>query len=139
MRYSEPTSACPWYAPDAQSAAAPITIPDKDASYGLDLDVYAEDLPGARGFAAVSVVATSRRPDRPRLVPLASGNTRVPTFLAQTVEADRKVEHAGALLLLSLGNPFRETGAAGDPAGGSHPDLLVIVAASLADGAAAPR
>ena len=136
LRFREPTSGCPWYAP--REGPTPLVIPDKDATYGLDLDLYAEDLPGAKGFAAVSVVATVRRPERPRLLPLATGNTQVPSFLTQTVEADRKVPHAGSLALLSLANPFKANGAAGDPAGGSHPDLLVLVSVAPADGGSVP-
>lgn len=136
VRFREPTAACPWYVD--RDAAAPLVIPDRDATYGLDLDLYAEDLPGAKGYAAVSAVATVRRPERPRLLPLATGNTRVPSFLTQVVEADRRVPHAGSLALLSLANPFRANGAAGDAAGGTHPDLLVFVAVGPADGGAVP-
>ena len=93
---------------------------------------------GPKGYAAVSAVATVRRPERPRLLPLATGNTRVPSFLTQVVEADRKVPHAGSLGLLSLANPFRRDGAAGDAAGGTHPDLLVLVAVAPRGRAAEP-
>jgi tetratricopeptide (TPR) repeat protein len=136
LRFREPTSGCPWYA--NREGPTPLVIPDRDATYGLDLDLYAEDLPGAKGHAAVSVVATVRRPERPRLLPLASGNTRVPSFLTQVVEADRRVPHAGALVLLALANPFKANGAAGDPAGGSHPDLVVLLSVAPADGAGVP-
>ncbi|MFO0932403.1 MAG: hypothetical protein U1E39_06800 [Planctomycetota bacterium] len=136
LRFREPTSGCPWYAP--REGATPLVIPDRDATYGLDLDLYAEDLPGAKGFAAVSVVATVRRPERPRLLPLAKGNTLVPSFLTQGVEADRKVPHAGSLVLFSLANPFKANGAAGDPSGGTHPDLVVLLSVAPADGAAVP-
>ena len=136
LRFREPTSGCAWYAP--REGPTPLVIPDKDATYGLDLDLYAEDLPGAKGFAAVSVVATVRRPERPRLLPLATGNTLVPSFLTQVVEADRKVPHAGSLVLLSLANPFKANGAAGDPSGGTHPDLVVLLSVAPADGGAVP-
>lgn len=128
VRFHEPTAACPWYA-GRDDPKAPLVIPDRDATYGLDLDLYAEDLPGMHGFVAVSAVATVRRPDRPRLLPTPQGNTRVPAFLTQVVEADRRVPHAGSLALLTLGNPFKASGAAGDAGGGTHPDLVVLVTA----------
>ncbi|MCC7139061.1 MAG: hypothetical protein IT460_11620 [Planctomycetes bacterium] len=134
VRFREPTASAPGY---GEAAGPGLVLAERDASYGLELDLYAEDLPGAPGTCAVSAVATVRRPDRPRVVPQANGNVRVPTFLAQTVEGDEKVPHAGSLLLLALANPFRETGAAGDPGGGTHPDLLVLVSASP-DGPRAP-
>ena len=124
VRISEPTRGCPLY---AEGEVPPVEIPDRDSSYGLDLDLYAEDLPGKEHEAALSVVATVRRPDRPRLAPRATKWVRLPTFLTQALEADRRVPHAGALVLLGMGNPFRETGAAGDPRGGTHPDLVVLV------------
>lgn len=136
VRFREPTSGCPWYAP--REGPTPLVIPDRDATYGLDLDLYAEDLPGAKGHAAVSVVATVRRPERPRLLPLATGNTRVPSFLQQVVEADRKLPHAGSLVLFALANPFKANGAAGDPAGGTHPDLVVLLSVAPADGGEVP-
>ncbi len=124
LRVGEPTHKCPLY---AEGEVPPVEIPDRDATYGLDLDLYAEDLPGKEHEAALSVVATVRRPDRARLAPRATKWVRLPTFLTQTLEADRRVPHAGALVLLGLGNPFEATGAAGDPRGGSHPDLVVLV------------
>jgi tetratricopeptide (TPR) repeat protein len=138
VRFAEPTSGVPLY----RDLDGPrLVVPDRDATYGLDLEIFAEDLPRLEGGkAALSVVATVRRPDRPRVLPLASGPARVPVLLAQTVEADRTVPHAGSLLLLGLSNPFLGTGAAGDPSGGSHPDLLVLVSVrpASADGGPAP-
>jgi tetratricopeptide (TPR) repeat protein len=137
VRFREPTSSVPAY---RDREGPRLSIPDADATYGLDVEVYAEDLPGLEATAALSVVATVRRPDRPRVLPLAGGPARVPVLLEQSVEADRLVPHAGSLVLLGLGNPFLGTGAAGDPAGGSHPDLFVLVSATPArpDGGPAP-
>lgn len=125
IHFREPTASCPLY---ADKDFPPIVVPDRDATYGLAIEVYAEDLPTAGGEAAVSVVATVRRPDRARLVPAASGPIRVPTMLVHSVETDRRVPHGGSLVLVGLANPFRASGAAGDPAGGTHPDLLVVLA-----------
>lgn len=124
LHVAEPTQRSPLY---AEGEVPVVEIPDRDATYGLDLDLYAEDLPGREHEAALSVVATVRRPDRARLAPRATKWVRLPTFLTQSLEADRRVPHAGALVLLGLGNPFLATGAAGDPRGGSHPDLVVLV------------
>ncbi len=126
VHFREPTAACPLY---ADKEFPPISIPDRDATYGLTLELYAEDLPVAGNEAALSVVATVRRPDRARLVLKSSGPERQPTMLAQSVEADRRVPHGGSLAVVGLANPFKATGAAGDPAGGTHPDLLILVAA----------
>jgi tetratricopeptide (TPR) repeat protein len=137
VRLREPTSAAPVY----RAGEGPrFVVPDRDAQYGLDLEVWAEDLPKRPQEAALSVVAVVRRPDRARVLPLADGEARVPVLLTQTVEADRIVPHAGSLALLGLSNPFAATGAAGDPRGGTHPDLVVLVAVRPAPpgGGAAP-
>ena len=131
VRFREQTTSCPWYADRSEPR---VVVADKDATYGLDLDLYAEDLPTVKGEAALSVVATVKRPDRPRTVPLVTGYSRVPLFWTQTLEADRRVPHAGSLMLLGLANPFRGTGGAGDLGGGTAPDLVVLVSAGREQG-----
>ena len=135
VRLREPTDKSPWF---AAGGVPPLRIADRDATYGLDLDLYAEDVPGRAGHAAISAVATVRRPDRARPVMTSAGLVRIPVFLAQAVEADRLVPHAGSLLLTGLVNPFRATGAGGDAAGGTHPDLVVLVSAFPAAAGGAP-
>jgi tetratricopeptide (TPR) repeat protein len=125
VRFSEPTANVPLY---RDREGPRLVVRDGDETYGLEVEVYAEDLPGLPGRAALSAVATVRRPDRARALPQTGGIARVPVLLSQQVEADRVVPHAGSLALLGLSNPFLGTGAAGDLAGGSHPDLVVLVA-----------
>jgi hypothetical protein len=126
LLFRERTANSPLYASDA---SPPMRVEDADATYGLVLDLYAEDLPLVASQCAVSVVATVTRPDRARVLPLAAGPVRAPVLLRQSVEADRRVPHGGSLALFGLSNPFRGTGAGGDLAGGTHPDLLVVLAA----------
>ena len=132
VRFRETTADSPIY---ADPGAGPIVVPDRDAWYGLDLELYAEDLIGRSPSCAVSVVATVRRPDRARMRARSTGPERSPTFLEQTLEADRRVPHAGSLVLLGLSNPFKATGAGGDPRGGEWPDLVVLLAAHPANAA----
>ncbi len=136
VRFRESTSTCPPY---ADGSTPTIVIPDRDATYGLDLELYGEDLAaGGKKDSAVSVVARVRRPDRPRFAPLPSGWVRLPVFLEQTTEADRRLPYGASLVLFGLSNPFRANGYAGDATGGSHPDLLVLVSARPSAGTATP-
>ena len=126
IRFPEATFANPLY---ADRDDPKIVIADKDASYGLDLDVYAESIAGREPTAALSVVATVKRPDRARVLPAAAaaGPIRVPTFLIQTLEADRRVPHAGTLVLFGLSNPFLGTGTPVTAPAGAYPDLVVMI------------
>ncbi len=127
IRFHEQTAACPAY---ADKSAPPVVIPDRDATYGLDVELYGEDLgAGGKKDAAVSIIARVRRPDRPRLAPLATGWARAPIFVEQACEADRRLPYGASIVLFGLSNPFRATGYAGDATGGAHPDLLVLVSA----------
>jgi hypothetical protein len=112
-----------------------LTVPDADARYGLWLDVYAEDLPHADGVrsAAVSVRARSRWPVPSVVVPKTTTlqQTRLPRFAEQVVESDRRIPHAGTLLLLGVANPFSPTGA-------EKPDLIVLIGVRPASAAGGP-
>lgn len=136
VRLREPTSSSPPY---AEKTTPPVSIPDRFATYGLDLELYGESLVGGTARdAALSIVARVHRPDRPRLAPLQGGWVRWPVFVEQSLEADRRVPAGASVVLYGLSNPFRATGYAGDPAGGSHPDLLVLVSARPSDAVATP-
>ena len=136
IRFHEPTTSCPAY---AEKTAPPVVVPDRDATYGLDVELYGEDLAaGGKKDAAMSIVARVRRPDRPRLAPLASGWVMTPVFVEQASEADRRLPYGASIVMFGLSNPFRATGYAGDAAGGSHPDLLVLVSARPSDRVATP-
>ncbi|MFM8979625.1 MAG: hypothetical protein ACKOSS_04085 [Planctomycetia bacterium] len=96
------------------------------ARYGLWLDLYAEDLPGARGpvrSAAVSVLARARQA-LPSVVVRKDGPTgpwqRLPKFTQAQVEADQRLAHADTLVLFGLPNPFVDSAA-------SAPDLVLLV------------
>jgi tetratricopeptide (TPR) repeat protein len=132
VRFREQTSDSPLY---ADTGFPPIVVADRDAAYGLDLELYAEDLLGRSPSCAVSVAAVVSRPDRARMRARAGGAERSPTFLHQTIEADRRVPHSGTLVLLGLSNPFKATGAGGDPRGGEWPDLVVLLSARPVDAA----
>jgi hypothetical protein len=126
IRFTEPTSSSPLY---ADKDAPAIVVPDRDAVYGVDLETYAEDLPGFPGEAAVSVSAVVRRPDRARALQTPSGLVRQPVFLVQSSEADRRVPHSGSLMLLGLANPFRMAATDDGSSSSTYPDLFVLVAA----------
>ena len=136
IRFREPTASCPPY---ADAATPAIVIPDRDATYGLDLELYGEDLVGGgRKDAAISIAARVRRPDRPRLAPLAGGWVRLPVFVEQQSGTDHRLPHGASVVLFGLSNPFRAGGYAGDATGGTHPDLLVVVSARPGAAAATP-
>lgn len=93
-----------------------LSVPADLASYGLVLDLFAEDMPhAASGLprSAVSVVARTRMPTHTTNVPrLASGPDRfqrIPRMGEHSVEADVELPHFGSLVLLGLPNPFPES------------------------------
>jgi hypothetical protein len=63
---------------------------------------------------------------------------RIPVFLSTSVEADKRVPRAGALVLFGLPNPFRATAIPGETSGAEWPDLVVLVAARPTAGGDAP-
>ncbi len=118
----------------------PLTIPGLEAArYGLWLDLYGEDLPGARKgprSAALSVVARARLPLPSVVVRKADRGgdwSRIPKFAQTVVEADRRLPHAATLALFGLPNPFADSAA-------TFPDLIVLLAVRPApeDGRQAP-
>lgn len=91
----------------------PLTVPADVATYGLDLDLFVEDLPhAAMGLprSAVGVVATTRMPTHLTIVPrLAEGPDRfqrLPRLGEHEVSANVELPHFGSLVLLGLPNPF---------------------------------
>ncbi len=118
----------------------PLTIPGLEAArYGLWLDLYGEDLPGARKgprSAALSVVARARLALPSVVLRKADRGgdwSRLPKFAQTVVEADRRLPHASTLALFGLPNPFADSAA-------SFPDLIVLLAVRPApeDGRQAP-
>jgi hypothetical protein len=63
---------------------------------------------------------------------------RLPVFLEQAGEADRRLPYGASVVLFGLSNPFRANGYAGDATGGTHPDLLILVSARPSAGGATP-
>lgn len=124
LELTERTEAHPLHAAPGEPR---LSIPSVDlARYGLWLDLYAEDLPGARGpvrSAAVSVVARARQ-CLPSVVVRKDGPTgpwqRLPKFAETQAEADRRLPHADTLVLFGLPNPFVDSAA-------SAPDLVLLV------------
>jgi tetratricopeptide (TPR) repeat protein len=125
----------------ADLPAPPLAVPGLEAArYGLRLDVYAEDLPrlsrATPRSAAVSVAARARLVLPSVVVKKADRGgdwTRLPKFADTLVESDRRLPHAGTLVLYGLPNPFADSAA-------EYPDLVVLVSARPAgtEGAQAP-
>jgi hypothetical protein len=114
-----------------------LTVPDDLARYGLWLEVYAEDLPGAKGgprSSALSVRALTRRPLGSVVIPKPHHGgawTRLPRMAEQAQESDPMLPHAGTLVLLGVANPFAGSSE-------SHPDLVILLSARPASGSGAP-
>lgn len=117
----------------------PLVLTAEESLYGLDLQLYAEEMPHANGQArsALSVRARTTTPAGSVVVP-EGGRGDAWARLAkpmrtQELESDRIVPHVGTLLLLGLSNPFvGPEGAFGDLA------LLVAVRPGAVDGGAVP-
>ncbi len=104
-----------------------LVLTEEESRYGIDLDLFAEDLQRAEGAprSALGVRAVTRRPSGSIVVPRPNAQgawQRIPRPMAeQVIEAYRVVPHAGTLLVQGLGNPFPESAQ-------THPGLILLIA-----------
>ncbi len=110
-----------------------LTLAGDNATYGLHLDLYAEDLPFAQSGlprSAVSVLAHTRMPTHSSVLPrLEEGEgrfRRVPRMGIHKVDAHVELAHFGTLVLLGLPNPFV-------PAAFENHELIVLMGVRRAD------
>lgn len=91
----------------------PVVVPTERSTYGLWLDLYAEDLPNAESGwprSAVSLVARTRMPTHAPIVPRRAApdmpHTRIPQLGEHRREIDIELPHHGTLVVLGLPNPL---------------------------------
>ncbi|MHC5011552.1 MAG: tetratricopeptide repeat protein, partial [Planctomycetota bacterium] len=103
-----------------------LRVSAEDARYGLWLELFGEDMPQALGVgrSAVSVRAVSHHPLSSVVVPKphAGGEwMRLPNPMGeQVLEEDRRLPHAGTMIMMGLANPFPASAV-------THPDLVLLL------------